>query len=95
MLDEIYRLSASGEEQVTANNILSFLPTFDAEITEINIGREKRNYLLLSTDYLLLTDNPAKLTAQQIEKFEIYRQQLRDLPAVEGFPNIDWPTIPE
>lgn len=50
--------------------------------------RSKRNQLLFETDWWALSDRT--MTQAQID----YRQALRDLPAQEGFPNIDFPTKP-
>jgi len=53
-------------------------------------GRDRRDALLTSTDWWTLEGKV--MTPEQIA----YRQALRDLPDVEGFPHGDiWPTKPE
>lgn len=54
----------------------------------IDIKRFERNALLQATDWWATTDRT--MTQEQID----YRQALRDFPAQEGFPNIDFPTKP-
>jgi len=52
--------------------------------------RDRRNSLLVETDYLFFSDRPAASQAM-ID----YRQALRDLPESDGWPtNITWPELP-
>ena len=51
--------------------------------------RSIRNGLLAETDWMALSD------VTMPDSWKTYRQQLRDLPAQSGFPNIDFPTKPE
>lgn len=54
-------------------------------------ARNRRDMLLRESDWAVLTDAPTDKTAWQA-----YRQELRDVPQQEGFPNsINWPTEPE
>lgn len=54
--------------------------------------RKRRNELLTATDWVMLTD----VNIQNKEQWVLYRQQLRDVPEQEGFPeNIVWPTPPQ
>jgi len=54
--------------------------------------REKRDNLLLKTDYLLMPDYPLK----EKKEWEEYRQSLRDIPQQTGFPGIvRWPEVPQ
>lgn len=46
--------------------------------------RSKRNILLRESDWTQLPDT--RLSAQDVLKWKTYRQQLRDLPAQDGFP---------
>ena len=61
--------------------------------------RMERGALLLSMDYLLMSDYP--LSEKARAAVVAYRQALRDLPAQEGAPwdgggpNTPWPTKPE
>ncbi len=51
--------------------------------------REKRNRLLLETDWSQLQDAPVDK-----EKYATYRQQLRDITNQTDFPyTVEWPTI--
>lgn len=52
--------------------------------------RSYRDSLLRKCDWVMLPD--AGFTEGQLEKFRVYRQQLRDVPQQEGFPdNVVWP----
>ena len=55
--------------------------------------RQKRNRLLVQTDYLVMPDYP--LDAEKKAAVLAYRQALRDVPEQAGFPRqIDWPVKP-
>tara|TARA_R100001443_G_scaffold21655_1_gene33889 strand:+ start:12998 stop:13276 length:279 start_codon:yes stop_codon:yes gene_type:complete len=54
--------------------------------------RNKRNTMLLETDWALASDSP--LTDEQKTEATTYRQALRDLPADANFPNNAFPTKP-
>lgn len=64
-----------------------------------NTLRMERDALLLSMDYLLMSDYP--LSEKSREAIIFYRQALRDLPAQPGAPwdgggeKTPWPTKPE
>jgi len=64
--DRLHKV-VNGEVIATAPNVM------DAEI------RELRNAMLKDTDWTQMPDAP--LTEEQKEKYRIYRQKLRDLPA--------------
>ena len=54
-------------------------------------ARGERNYKLQSSDWTQGADVPTALKS----KWATYRQELRDLPTSEGFPDsIVWPTEP-
>lgn len=54
-------------------------------------ARKERDTRLRGSDWAVLADAPTDKTAWQA-----YRQELRDVPQQEGFPNsINWPTEPE
>ena len=59
---------------------------------ELNKLRERRNVLLVETDYLALSDNTLA------SNMATYRQQLRDLTSgldtVDKINNVTWPTKP-
>jgi hypothetical protein len=55
-------------------------------------GRLQRDRLLAETDWTQLVDVPEATKAQ----YAAYRQQLRDITSVTGFPDAcEWPTKPE
>jgi hypothetical protein len=58
----------------------------------IVIAKEKRNELLQKSDWIELPNSP--LNDAKKQKWSIYRQALRDLPAQAGFPNVDFPISP-
>tara|TARA_B100000963_G_C22200697_1_gene483012 strand:- start:58 stop:339 length:282 start_codon:yes stop_codon:yes gene_type:complete len=55
--------------------------------------RLERNILLKDCDWALASDSP--LTDEQKTEAERYRRTLRDLPAQEGFPDVEFPTKPD
>lgn len=52
--------------------------------------RAERNSELFATDWTQLSDVSDTIK----NKYKTYRQQLRDLPSVDGFPDVDMPTKP-
>ncbi|MEI4518704.1 MULTISPECIES: tail fiber assembly protein [unclassified Stenotrophomonas] len=66
----------------------------DALLARIKADQKRfeRDQLLRDTDWTLMADAP--LTAAQKTAIGVYRQQLRDLPALPGFPNVPWPVLP-
>ena len=61
-----------------------------------NLLRSQRNSLLIETDIYMLEDMREKLTAEKLQEWKNYRQQLRDLPAAVTNPfEVIWPTKPE
>lgn len=71
-------------------------PKTDEELAEeIRAERDRR---IVLTDYMLLPDYP--LTDATREELKEYRQYLRDIPEMEGFPwkgvdSAPWPEMPE
>jgi len=49
---------------------------------------ELRNTLLAETDWMANSD------VTMSDAWKTYRQALRDLPAADGFPDVDFPTKP-
>lgn len=57
-------------------------------------ARSERDRLLSSSDWTQIAD--AALSDSQVIEWRVYRQQLRDLQNLQGFPgSIVWPTPPE
>lgn len=59
--------------------------------------REKRDSLLLDSDWTHTSDHTPDLTPEKKAEWATYRQALRDLPTHEEWPEITehWPTPPE
>lgn len=79
-------------EQPTEEQILEVLENLDAIEKEQDV-RKKRNALLTSSDWTVLSDSP--LADEKRAEFVLYRQQLRDITSVEGFPDVDLPEKPQ
>ena len=55
-----------------------------------------RDMLLLESDWTQLADAQASLSPSEKAQWEVYRQQLRDVPASADFPSsVSWPTNPK
>lgn len=62
----------------------------------ISVIREKRNGMLLDSDWTDTLSAQNRLGIDLYNKWQIYRQALRDIPQQKGFPeNIIWPNQPE
>lgn len=61
-------------------------------LMESSRKRDTRDKLLRATDWTQMADAP--LSAAQKATWALYRQALRDLPSVAGFPDVPWPTPP-
>lgn len=53
---------------------------------------QERNRLLKDSDWTQLPDSP--LSTEKKTEWATYRQVLRDMPAQEGFPGINFPDLP-
>jgi hypothetical protein len=58
----------------------------------LSIIRAKRNALLAECDWIALPDSP--LTENKKYSWKIYRQKLRDFPAICDLENPKWPEKP-
>ena len=55
--------------------------------------RAQRDALLASCDWTQMPDSP--LDADTKAAYQTYRQELRDVPQQEGFPEtVEWPELP-
>lgn len=63
-------------------------------LAEISAGqmRAERSHRLRDTDWTQMADAP--LTVAQKAAMGVYRQALRDLTDLPGFPNVSWPALP-
>jgi len=86
-MQEIITNAQTGEvtiREMTPEEIAALAPTAD----EI---RTQRNAMLAACDWTQVADAPVDQTL-----WAVYRQELRDIPDQEGFPeNVIWPTQPE
>ncbi len=71
-----------------------------SEVREWSL-RQRRGAMLARTDGLVARDRDERqmghtptLSDEQLQQLMRYRQQLRDLTQVEGFPNVDFPPAP-
>jgi hypothetical protein len=63
-----------------------------ADDRRLSEARAKRDALLRYSDWTQMADAP--LTALEKAAYQTYRQVLRDLPSLPGFPDVPWPTLP-
>jgi hypothetical protein len=62
---------------------------------EIKNIKDTRNYLLLSSDWIELPSALERLSSLEINNWKIYRQELRDITAQDGFPfDVTYPNKP-
>lgn len=62
---------------------------------QAEIIRSQRDELLLQSDWTDTSSAPTRLGADVYNSWQVYRQQLRDIPEQNGFPlNVAWPTKP-
>ena len=85
------RVQFTAEEETARDN--EETAWANGEVTrELNKLRERRNVLLVETDYLALSDNTLA------DNVKTYRQELRDmtsgLDTVDKINNVTWPTKP-
>ena len=57
-----------------------------------SLSRSWRSQLLAECDWTQTADSP--LSDEDKAAWATYRQELRDLPSAEGFPNVAFPTPP-
>lgn len=95
----MYAVTESSYRSVSADMALFPGETRVAEIpvallTRIKVDQMKaeRSHRLRATDWTQMPDAP--LTALEKAAYQTYRQALRDLPSLPGFPDVPWPTLP-
>lgn len=99
MSAEMFAITDSGFRAVTEGMPLSTGETMVAEIPPQLLQKIKadqmkaeRSQRLRATDWTQMPDAP--LTALEKAAYQTYRQALRDLPSLAGFPDVPWPTLP-
>ncbi len=66
----------------------------EATAHKVDEHRMVRNMRLMQSDWTQLPD--VSLSAEKKAKWNVYRQELRDISGQEGFPwTVTWPTQPE
>lgn len=90
------------EEKLEANLALARAEAYNGEVTVEEVpdepmtaeeARAKRDKLLEDTDWTQVLDAP--IDASTREAYRVYRQDLRDIPEQDGFPeSIIWPELP-
>lgn len=62
---------------------------------QAELVRGQRDELLLQSDWTDTASAPTRLGTDVYNSWQVYRQQLRDVPEQSGFPlNVAWPTKP-
>ena len=83
---------AEAERQAEADRI------FNSPEQRAERIRANREHLISDTDYLMLADVWVTLSETQQKEITTYRQALRDITSLEGFPwadnEVPWPTKP-
>lgn len=75
----------SGEKRVES------LPKTLIDRIKADQMRSERSLKLRSTDWTQMTDAP--LTALEKTAYAVWRQALRDMTSLAGFPYVDWPVL--
>lgn len=81
--------------QVECTHIIENKSAADIASSEelmLQMVREQRNTKLRNTDWTQLADAP--ITLAQKAAWTVYRQALRDFPAIVQLDNIVWPSVP-
>lgn len=99
MTVEQFAITESGYRAITTTMQLSPGETRVSEIPAALLlkvrgdqMKAERSQRLRGTDWTQMPDAP--LTAAEKLAMSIYRQALRDLPGVAGFPDVPWPVVP-
>lgn len=87
-----YRAVSDASELIAGETMVDSIPDQLLKKIDATEARQQRTELLRSTDWTMATD--ANLTTTQRAAYANYRQQLRALPEVPGFPDCDWPAAP-
>ncbi|MBO3002224.1 phage tail assembly chaperone [Stenotrophomonas maltophilia] len=87
-----YRAVSEGMALAPGEALVEAVPV--TVMTRIRAEQMKadRRQRLRATDWTQMADSP--LTAQEKVAYQAYRQALRDLPSLPGFPNVAWPVPP-
>jgi hypothetical protein len=99
MSDEMYaitetsfRLIAAGDALFAGETAVSELPENLRLAISMARARNDRDSLLRACDWTQIVDAP--MSTLEKTQWLTYRQALRDLPALPGFPDVPWPVPP-
>ena len=93
-----YQSTAANTSPLVVGASGSFTANAHVDVVEIEqvptdlavLHRVKRDHLLQESDWVMFSDTP-----EATQEWLDYRQALRDVPALEGYPdNFTWPTKP-
>ena len=76
------------EQEVQDAKKAAYIKNGERNKTKIVMMRQDRNRQLAKSDWMAGAD------VTMSDAWKTYRQALRDLPAADGFPNVDMPTKP-
>lgn len=88
-----YRAISSADELQPGERVENVIPPSLLNAQEVDEARRRRNSMLRDSDWTQVPDSP--LEALERSAWTVYRQALRDLPDVPGFPDCQWPTPPD
>jgi hypothetical protein len=95
----VYAITASSYRAINKESDIRSGETLSSDIPQSLLQsilaeqvKAERSERLRATDWTQMPDAP--LSAAQKSSLALYRQQLRDLPSVPGFPNVPWPEFP-
>lgn len=89
--DRSYRVVTSSMELLNGETLVESISPSLAKSVDSYRMRADRSAALRNSDWTQMPDTP--MSAQQKQAWAVYRQQLRDLPNVPGFPYIPFPVI--
>lgn len=87
-----YRAIGSDTELAVGETRSESIPLSLLKVVSSEQAKSERSELLRATDWTQMPDAP--LTALEKAAYQTYRQALRDLPSLPGFPDVPWPTLP-
>lgn len=90
--DSSYRAVAAGTPLNAGESLVEKVPASILAKIKTQQGLMERSQRLRDTDWTQMPDAP--LTALEKTAYQTYRQALRDLPNLPGFPEVNWPAAP-
>lgn len=87
-----YRAIASGDPLAAGEARATEIPETLLLTIKAEQMKTERSQRLRATDWTQMPDAP--ITSAEKVAYQAYRQALRDLPSLPGFPNVAWPVPP-